>query len=443
MDEVLNMNTDDRKKLCIIRNALSRRFTQAEAAKLLGLGLRQVQRICTEVRRRGDRSILHGLCGRRSNNHLDPELLGQALSAMHDDQWKGFGPVFCVDKLKDFYGITISAGTARRLMILTNLWEPHRRGKRHRAWRERRTCVGMLVQLDGSEHDWFEGRGPKCALLVYIDDATSTILYAEFVKVEDTFNLMRSTGLYLRKHGRPVDLYVDKDSIYTVNRQARIDEELRDEDPITQFKRAMTELGVGVILANSPQAKGRVERGFHTHQDRLVKELRLAGISDMAAGNVFLRDIYIDDHNARFAVEPANPTNAHRPLLASHRLDQILSRRTQRTIANDYTVRFQNRFFQLFEDQPVRLRPKDAIEVEIRLDGTTHLRAKDSYLRFKPIPKRPYRPLLRAQPSHGRVYHDPRIKGLGSTPAANHPWRRLFLNGPHRVALAPRVVSTL
>ena len=443
MDEVLNMRNRDIDRLRVIRDVLSGKLTQIEAGAILRRSDRQVRRMCVRVLHRGNKGILHGLKGHPSNHQLDTELLGRVLSALHNPRWHGFRAVFAQQKLESLYGIVLGATTVRKLMTMTELWHPRRRGTKHRAWRERRACVGMLIQLDGSEHDWFEGRGPKCALLVYIDDATSRILHAEFVTVEDTFNLMRSTGLYLRKHGRPVDYYVDKDSIYTINRQTRIDEELRDVDPVTQFKRAMTQLGVGVILANSPQAKGRVERGFRTHQDRLVKELRLANISTMEAGNVFLRDVYIDDHNARYAVEAASPTNAHRPLLAEHRLDEILSRRTERSVANDYTVRFQHRFFQLAEEQPVRIRPKDKIEIEIRLDSSTHIRAKGCYLRFKTIAKRAYIPMLKAQPSMAKQRIDPTAKGIGSKPAQNHPWRRLFLNGPHRVALAPRVVSGL
>ena len=442
MDEVLNMRNRDIDKLRVIRDVLGGKLTQIEAGEILRRSDRQVRRMCVRVVSRGNKGILHGLRGHPSNHQLDTEILGQALSALHDPRWHGFRAVFAQQKLESLYDIILGATTVRKLMTVTELWSPRRRGAKHRAWRERRACVGMLIQLDGSDHDWFEGRGPKCALLVYIDDATSKIFHAEFVTVENTFNLMRSTGLYLRKHGRPVDLYVDKDSIYTINRQTTVDEELRDVDPITQFKRAMTELGVGVILADSPQAKGRVERGFRTHQDRLVKELRLANISTMEAANVFLRDVYIDDHNARYAVEPASPANAHRPLLADHRLDEILSRRTVRSVENDYTVSFQKRFFQIAEDQPVRVRPKDKIEVEIRLDGTTHLRAKGRYLHFKPIAKRAYSSLLKAQPSKDKVYADSRIKDVGSKPAKNHPWR-LFHNGPHHVALAPRTVSAL
>jgi len=411
------MSNEDVDKLRVIRNVLDKKLTQIAAGEILDLCDRQVRRLCVAVSRRGNRGVLHGLLGQKSNNLGDPELLGMALSALHDPRWRGFTAVFAQQKLESLHGIVFSDATVRKLMAITELWSPRRRKAKHRAWRERRPCVGMLVQLDGSDHDWFEGRGPKCALLVYIDDATSRILHAEFVTVENTLNLMRSTGVYLRKHGRCVSFYVDKDSIYTINRQATIDEELRDSDPITQFKRAMTELGIEVILAHSPQAKGRVERSFDTHQDRLVKELRLAGINNMAAGNVFLSTVYVDDHNLRFAVDPASNTDAHRPLLVEHRLNHILSRRTTRSIANDYTVRFEKRFFQLSEKQPVRVRPKDKIEIEIRLDGTTHIRAKGVYLRFQPIEKRPYTPHLVAQPSRLLHYHDSNTKEADLTPA--------------------------
>ena len=443
MNERLNMSDGDIDRLRVIRDVLGKKLAWKDAGQILGLSERQIGRLCVQVRQKGNRGILHGLIGQPSNHQLDPEMLGMALSALHNPLWEGFGPFFAKQKLADYCAISLSDTTVRKLMTVTDIWTPRRHGAKHRAWRERRACVGMLVQLDGSDHDWFEGRGPRCALLVYIDDATSRILHAEFVKVEDTLTLMRSTRTYLQRYGRPAAFYVDKDSIYNVNRQATIDEELRDIHPITQFTRAMTELGIKVILADSPQAKGRVERGFDTHQDRLVKELRLAGINNMEAGNVFLRESYIADHNAAYAVEPANKTDAHRPLLPDHNLDQILSLRTERSIFNDYTVRFRNRFFQLFEEQPVRIRPKDKIEIEIRLDGSTHLRAKGCYLRFKPIEKRPYRPFLAAQPSRAKTYEDARCKGVGSIPAKDHPWRRLFLHGSYHVALPPAPLRTL
>lgn len=419
MDEAITMGNREIDRLRVIRDVLDRKLTQTEAAKILRRGERQVRRMCVRVRNKGNRGIIHGLRGRPSNNLLDSEFLEQALGALHDPLWDGFGPTFAQEKLKAWHSITLGVETVRKLMVKTEIWKSRRHGGRHRAWRPRRMCLGMLTQLDGSPHDWFEGRGPECVLLIYIDDATSQILHGEFVKVEDTLTLMRTTKTYLEKWGRPVAFYVDRDSIYKVNRQASIDEELRDEYPLTQFTRAMAELGVEVIPANSPQAKGRVERGFETHQDRLVKELRLRGLSTMGAANRYLWDVYIPAHNARYAVEPASLSNLHKPLLPDHDLDEILSLRTQRTVFQDFTVRFKKRFFQILEDQPVRVRPKAKILVEVRLDGSIHLRSKDCYLQFKSLPKRPERPIGRSKP----FVPGPILRRYYRPPKEN-PWRR-------------------
>jgi hypothetical protein len=271
-----------------------------------------------------------------------------------------------------------------------------------------------LVQLDGSDHAWFEERGPRCVLLSYVDDATSRLLDGEFVAVEDTVTLLRTTQAYLVRYGRPVAFSVDKDALYRVNRQASIEEQLQETDALTQFTRAMRELDIEVIPAHSPQAKGRVERGFDTHQDRLVKELRLAKISDRETATRFLRRRYQPAHNRRFAVEPANPTDAHRPLLPTHDLDAILSIQTTRTIERDFTIRFKNQFFQLLPTQPVRLRPGETVLIEQRLDSSMHLRAKGCYLAFRAIPKRPVRPsrlvvrLAREAQPPRRPYRPPR-----------------------------------
>ena len=421
-DEVIAMGNRDIDKLRVIRDVLDGKLTQAEAGGILRRGNRQVRRMCARVRNKGNCGIIHGLRGRPSNNLLDSELIEHALGALHDPLWDGFGPTFAQEKLDDFYGIGLGVETVRKLMIRTEIWKSGRRGRRHRSWRPRRICLGMLTQLDGSPHRWFEDRGPECVLLIYIDDATSQILYGEFVKVEDTLTLMRTTKIYLEKWGRPVAFYVDKDSIYKVNRQASIDEELRDEYPMTQFTRAMSELGVDVITADSPQAKGRVERGFDTQQDRLVKELRLRGISTMEAANRYLWDDYIPKHNARFAVEPASSSNVHRTMLPDHDLDEILSLRTERTVFNDFVVRFKNRFFQILAEQPVRVRPKNKVLVEVRLDGSTHVRFKECYLNFKTLPKRPGRPLGRVKAAAPSLTMRRYCK-----PASDHPWRRYGL----------------
>lgn len=443
MDEVLNMSQRDVNRHHVIRSVLERKSNQIQAARALKLSTRQVRRLCRGVSKRGARAVIHGLRGQPSNNQLDPELMERTLSVLHDPLWEGFGPTFARDKLKQLHGFSLSKETLRRMMLDAGLWLRKRRGNPHRSRRERRASLGMLVQLDGSDHDWFEGRGPRCVLLIYIDDATSRILYGEFVKVEDTLTLMRGTWNYLKRWGRPAAYYVDRDSIYKVNLSAKYEGVWHDEKPITQFTRAMEELGINVICANTPQAKGRVERSFDTHQDRLVKELRLRGISTMAEANRYLWREYIPEHNARFAIAAVDPANVHRPLLKTHQLEQILSVRTERVVFNDYTLRYENTFFQILKHQPVGIKPHDKVQVEVRLDGTTHLRFNDVYLNFKRIAKRPYQPHLVARPSSGKNRLDPRTKGVGSKPAKDHPWRRSFLHGPYRVALSAKTLNSL
>lgn len=418
MEDKLTMSNRDIDRLKVIQNVIEHRLTWPQAAQQLDLSVRQIGYLCERVRQEGNKGILHRSRGKPSNYQLQPGLLDRALKVLKHPRYQGFGPSFANEKLLAEHGLVLSTPVLRQGMIREGLWKARTPVPPHRAWRERRACVGELVQLDGSDHDWFEGRGPKCVLILYIDDATSRLLYAEFVDVEDTLTLLSTTQAYLNRHGRPGAFYVDKDSIYKVNRHATLEEELQDASPITQFTRAMTELGIGVICANSPQAKGRVERSFNTHQDRLVKELRLAGISDKQSANQFLWKTYLPAHDAKFAVPPASTLNAHRPLLKTHRLDEILSVRRPRVLANDYTLGCQKRFFQLLADQPLRIRPKYTLLVESRLDGSTHLRFKNHYLKFTPIAKKPLRPLALPQLA----------KGLKPTvpyrPPASHPWNR-------------------
>lgn len=428
----LRMGEIDR--LRVIRDVLEGRLLQVQAAAQLRRSPRQVRRLCGRVEQEGAVGIRHGLRGKPGNHRLAKGVLERALKLVRT-RYSDFGPKFANEKLAQLHGLVLSDSALRLGMIEACIWRARRPKPFHRAWRPRKACFGEMVQVDGSEHDWFEGRGPRCTLMAFIDDATSKVVLARFGEAEDTLTLMRLAWEYLRRYGRPQSFYVDKDSIYKVNRQASLDEELRDEQPITQFTRAMDELGITVICANSPQAKGRVERLFKTLQDRLVKDLRLARVGSITGANAFLAAGYLDEHNRRFAEEPANKTDAHRKLLSTHKLDEILSLRTERTLFNDYTLQYQKRFLQVLVHQPVRVAPRDKINVEIRLDGTTHLKFKGTYLNFKPIDKRPYRAILTTRPSLARQYDDPRTKGVGSTPAKNHPWRRLFLNGPYRLSL--------
>jgi len=421
MEERLTMTTRELDRLKVIHQVLQHKLTWPQAATQLARSVRQIGRLCARVRTEGHKGIIHRLRDRPSNHHLRQETLAQALRLVHQ-HYPDFGPTFATEKLRERHHLTLSPSTLRRGMIASGLWRPRHRKPPHRAWRPRRACVGELVQLDGSDHAWFEDRGPRCVLLLYIDDATSRLLEGAFVTVEDTRTLLSTTQTYLKRHGRPVAFYVDKDSIYTVNRQASIEEQLQDSAPLTQFTRAMRELGIEVIAANSPQAKGRVERSFDTQQDRLVKELRLAGISTIPEANRFLHAHYFPAHNARFAVEPANPTNAHRPLLKTHDLDAICSVQTTRTIDHDFTLRLQNRFFQLLPEQPVRIRPGDTVLIEQRLEGTTHLRAKGRYLAYTPIAKRP----PRASVAVVTIPLATRASLPRPPPPRAHPWKRSY-----------------
>lgn len=431
MEDRLLMKTRDLDRLHVIRQVSEHRLTWRQGSQQLGLCMRRIGMLIAEFRKKGSRALVHGLRGKPSNHRLDPKILERALAVLRTPLYAGFGPTFANEKLRGHpHHLVISTPLLRQAMITAGLWKAHRPGVRHRAWRQRRDCVGMLVQLDGSDHEWFEGRGPRCVLIVYIDDATSRILYAEFVDVEDTLTLLRTTRSYLRRNGRPISFYVDKDSIYTVNRQATIDEELQDLRPITQYTRAMKELDIEVICAHTPQAKGRVERSFDTHQDRLVKELRLAGISTKEAANRFLWDIYLPAHNAHFSIAPVSPIDAHRPLRTfANQLDTILSIQTERQLANDFTLRFQNRFFQVLPHKPMRIRPRNKVLFEFRLDGSTHLRFKDAYLPFKVIAK----PLL----TQRRLLCAKAPLLVSKTPYRSprtHPWRNAPFVGSYEAS---------
>jgi Helix-turn-helix domain len=419
-EELLNMSQREVDRLKAIQQVLDRTLKQKQAARQLGLSARQVRRLCHRVRVGGNRGTIHGLRGKPSNHQLAAGLLDKALRLV-ETKYSDFGPTLANEKLRQIHRIQMATSTLRRGMTEAGLWQSRPQPAKHRAWRQRRACRGELVQLDGSHHAWLEERGPACVLVAYIDDATSEVLYAEFVASEDTRTLLATTRSYLQRHGRPVAFYVDRDSIYRVNRQASLDEQLRDGQPLTQFSRAMQELGIEIIAAHSPQAKGRVERLFSTLQDRLVKELRLHQMATLEQANRFLWEHYLPSHNARFACEPLSSNDAHRPLPASQVLEEVLSVRTDRTLMQDFTLRFQNQLFQLSAEQPVRLRPKDKITVETRLDGTVHLRWRQQYLNFQLIAaKLTAGPAGSVQPLRAPKVHQ-RYK-----PAATHPWRRGF-----------------
>lgn len=420
MKEQITMSNRDIDRLKVLNAVKEKQKTWKQAAEELMISKRQIGRMLQRIKREGNKGIIHKLIGRPSNHQIEGKIKEKAIKIIKR-QYNDFGPTLAKEKLLEIHRINISTSVLRKEMIKADIWQTRKQKRQHRQWRQRRPCIGELIQIDGSEHDWFEGRGPRSALIIFIDDATSSILHAEFVSVENTFNLMKCTRKYLDKHGRPVAIYVDKDGIYRINRQASIEEQLKDKQPLTQYTRAMNELGIQVIFANSPQAKGRVERSFDTHQDRLVKELRLAGISDIKSANKFLLEKYIPKHNAKFAVIPARDFNAHRELLKSHNLDEILSVQIERTLANDFTVRFNNIYLQILKEQKVVLRPKDKVFIQLRIDGSIHIKFKNHYINYKKISGMPYLPYYKANPILAKGF---KTGGKAYRPPKNHPWKR-------------------
>lgn len=401
----------------IIQRFIRHETTRRHTASLLDCTERHVARLARAVERRGPQALAHHARGRPSNHALSLEeraLLTDTLQTSYTD----FGPALATEYLSNDHGITRDPKTIRQIMIAADLWQPKKQRKNagpHRTWRQRRSAFGELEQFDGSYHDWFEGRGgiSEACLLASIDDATGQITRAEFAPHEGVFPVMNFWDKYFKTHGKPRAIYLDKFSTYKMN--SAVAQE--NPDLQTQFQRAMATLQIEPIFANSPQAKGRVERLFQTLQDRLPKALRLQGISTVAEANEFLATTFIPSFNQKFAVTPASPANLHRPLTPAEQtaLPSILSRHEARTIQNDFTIVWRKQWFQLTPHQPATVCRRDVLTVEEHRDGTVHFRLRGKELNYVVLPERP-----------GKVAHPVVIaKTAPSTwkPAPDHPWR--------------------
>src|ERR1700760_1906916 len=321
------------------------RLRVSDACVLIGLRRRQVFRLLRGLKQNGPTSVVSKRRGKPSNNRLAPEVRDLAVSLVRD-RYGDFGPTLAAEKLAEHHGCTISRETLRGWMIAAGLWidRRHRLPSPHQP-RRRRDCLGELVQIDGSEHAWFEDRGPPCTLLTFGDDASRRLMQLRFVTSESAFDYFRTMRAYLEEHGKPVALYSDKHGIFRVNSK-----DAAGGDGVTQFGRALLALNIDIICANSPQAKGRIERAFGTLQDRMVKELRLAGVSTMAAANGWLPG-FITAYNARFGRQPANAKDLHRPLTAADNLEEILTWREVRTVTNNLIL-YYDRMMLLLEPTP-------------------------------------------------------------------------------------------
>lgn len=386
MKEAISMSMKEAERIAIMDNLIAKRIKQKHAGRQLGISVRQIQRLIKRYRVEGAKGLIHKNRGRVSNRLLPKEKRGQIVNLIKA-AYPDFGPTLASEKLAERDGIAVSRETVRQLMIGEQLWKAHHRKEVViHTYRERRPCVGELVQLDGSPHAWFENRADTCTLIAFIDDATSRIMDGEFTDYEGTFTLFNATEHYLKAHGKPLSFYVDKHSTFKINRQATVEEELKDFQPQSQFKRAMDNLRIELICANSPQAKGRVERLFETLQDRLVKELRLAEISAKKEGTKYFREIYIPKHNAKFAVLPKDPINAHRTLLSSDDLSRIFTVQTKRHVSKALTVQYKNTRYQLDTTGAYRyLLKNQQLLVEENRQGILVFRYKDKAIPYKAI----------------------------------------------------------
>jgi Winged helix-turn helix len=331
---VVSMSKPEFNRLDVLLRVQSGRLRVEDACALIGLHRRQVFRLLRGLKQDGAPSLLSRRRGQPSNHRLPTEVRALALSLVRE-RYADFGPTFAAEKLAEQHGCLVSRETLRGWMIADGLWvdRRHRLASPHQP-RRRRDCLGELVQIDGSEHAWFETRGETCTLLAFVDDATSRLMQLRFVASESAFDYFRATRAYLEAHGKPVAFYSDKHGIFRVNAKDAV-----GGDRITQFGRALMDLNIDIICANSPQAKGRIERAFGTLQDRMVKELRLAGISTIAAANAWLPG-FIAGYNARFGRQPGNAKDLHRPLTAADHLDEILTWREVRTVTNNLTLHY-------------------------------------------------------------------------------------------------------
>jgi len=407
-EDIIRMSVQELRRLRVVQKVLDRAITQKQAALLLHRSERQVRRLVKVVREHGEGGIVHRGRGRPSNRRY-PAAVKERVLRRYREEYPDFGPTLAAEKLLERDGLAVSRETLRQWLLGAGLWERRRKKRQHRQWRVRKACCGELVQMDGSHHAWLEDRGPELVLMGYIDDATNRV-YGRFYDYEGTMPAMDSFKRYVRRYGLPMSVYLDKHTTYKSPRKLTVEEELSGVcEPLSQFERALSELGVEVLHAHSPQAKGRIERLFGTLQDRLVKEMRLRGIKTRDEANAFLKE-YLPAYNRRFEVRPTNPTDVHVRPEPYFNLDRYLCLKTDRTIRNDHTVAHNRKLYQLTERAMSR-----KVIVEERIDGSLHISGGGVSLKYREITERPQR-TMSPEP--------PRTPKKTTSPASDHPWRR-------------------
>ena len=414
--DMITMSRRESKRLHLIHQALDRKITQVAAAAVLGLSDRQFRRLIKRVRAEGDDGICHRFRGKASNNRIPRKIKDRALK-LFTQEYADFNLAHATEKLFEVHGIAISDETLRLWLGEASILYKKRRVRKHRQRRERKACFGELVQIDGSHHDWFEGRGPVCVFMGYIDDATNTV-YGRFYDYEGTMPAMDSMKQYIRLYGIPQSVYLDKHTTYKSWAKPTIDEQLSGQEPMSHFEKSLRALEVEVIHANSPQAKGRVERLFKTLQDRLVREMRLRGVKSVDEANEFL-DAYLPKHNARFRKQARLETDLHHLALHARELDRIFCIKEERTVKNDFTIAYAGKLYQI--EQMTRAKK---VMVEQHLDGSLHITYKDADLRYRMITEQ-----VSKETSNQSFILAARKPWI---PPADHPWKKRSTLTPRR-----------
>jgi hypothetical protein len=379
---VITMSRSEIDRMSVLRDLADNRIRVSEAARLMGLGRRQVLRLAKAYRQRGPAALVSKRRGKRSNRSYPTGLRAEVIGLIRE-RYSDFGPTLAAEKLSELHGIRLGRETIRQWMMAAGFWKDRKqRMKPVHQPRNRRECVGELIQIDGSQHWWFETRGPQCTLLVYIDDATSRLMHLQFVESESTFDYFKATRTYLEQHGKPVAFYSDKHGVFRVNRK-----DAAGGDGMTQFGRALHALNIDIICANSSQAKGRVERANATLQDRLVKEMRLLGISSMEAGNAFL-PVFMADYNARFAKPPFGDRDLHRSCADHDDLDDAFAWKEERSVSVNLTLQYDQVMFILEPNEITRSLARKRVMVIDYPDGRLAIRHNGVDLPYRAFDKR-------------------------------------------------------
>jgi len=419
VDRLHKMSDKEIKRTELMSQIAEKQITQGKAAAQLGLSVRQVKRLWRRYKENGAEGLVNQSRGKPSHNQMNAETKKRVVDLILE-RYRDFGPTLASEKLAELHGIKISDESVRKIMIEEGLWKQRKkRPLKVFQMRERRACFGELIQIDGSDYDWFEGRGPRSTLLVYVDDATGKLVELWFVPHESFFGYCEASRHYFERYGLPGAFYSDKHGIFHLNNP-----KTTSGDGLTDFGRAMKELGVEIICANTPQAKGRVERANKTLQDRLTKELRLQNISTVEEANLWL-PTFMEDYNHRFATAPRSTVDYHVPLTETNTLDFILCRKETRTLSKNLTFQYYKRIYQIHLDRPTYALRNATVTV---LEKPNH----EIIVLYKNQPIH-YNIFIQQQkqaevvPSKS-IDHALLNASKAHTPAPDHPWRKFNLN---------------